>query len=60
MAKKVKVQSGHSRGAGFLSWKRLEKRLRQIGEITEQQKIIKVEIKKDGLYYNTAKRNPPE
>lgn len=40
---------------GFLSWKRLESRLRDINELTDQDELKEVYMNDEGLYYTTRK-----
>lgn len=54
--KKIKIRTGHTKGMGFLSWDRLEKRLRQIGELTGQDELASVYLDEEGLYYTTKQR----
>ncbi|MAO66216.1 MAG: hypothetical protein CL666_14570 [Balneola sp.] len=42
-----------SRGAGFLSWDRLEERLKQSGELQSEDILEKVMISKEGIDYTT-------
>lgn len=53
--KTVEIRKGKTRGMGYLSWARLEQRLRQFGELTDQQDLHTVYMNSDGLYYTTKK-----
>lgn len=54
--KKVKIRKGKTKGMGFLSWERLEKRLRQINELTEQDELVSIYTNDEGLHYTTRKK----
>lgn len=62
MSEKINVSfSNHDpKGYGYLSWERLEKRLVQCGELTEQQKLQAVEVTEDGIEYSTRKKRKNE
>lgn len=62
MGKVIKVKlSGHSaQGGGYLDWERLEQRLRESGELTEQHKLKTLEIDKDGIKFTTRKKTKKE
>lgn len=49
-----------TKGGGYLTWERLERRLRESGEITEQDKIKTLEITEEGIHYSTRKRKKSE
>lgn len=57
---KRKFSDEPTQGSGYLTWRRLEKRFRESGEITEQQKLKKVEVDKDGISYLTRKKRKDE
>jgi hypothetical protein len=49
-----------TKGGGFLDWERLEERLRESGELTEQDKIKTLEVTEEGIHYSTRKRKKSE
>lgn len=53
--KKIKLRKGKTKGMGFLSWKRLEKRFRQIHELTDQDELATVYVNDEGIHYTTRK-----
>ena len=55
--KHIKIRQGKSKGMGFLSWHRLEKRFREIGELTDQDDLKSIYLDEDGIYYTTQKRS---
>lgn len=55
--KTIKIRKGKTRGMGYLSWKRLEERFREIDELTEQQQLKSIYLNDKGIYYTTEKRS---
>lgn len=51
------LRGGSGKGCGFISWDRLEDRLRQIGELTPQDSLKDVKLTPDGLHYTTVTRS---
>lgn len=51
---KFKVGKGQSKGCGFLSWDRLEERLKEVNELQPTDQLHTVEIDRDGIKYNTS------
>ena len=41
------------RGWGFLGWERLQQRLREAGELTDQQIFHKIHVTSEGIHYYT-------
>lgn len=55
--KKFKIQDGEEpTGSGFITWKRLQQRFRDIGELQDEDVLYAVEITKDGINYTTKKK----
>ncbi len=59
MANKLKFKLGDGfapTGSGFIDWKRLEKRLRDINELQDEDILHTVEIDSRGITYTTKKK----
>lgn len=52
---KVKITSGSTKGMGYLSWDRLNQRLRESGELTDQQELKTITLADEGVYFTTGK-----